>query len=466
MAQDHTNSREVASSHAARLLALALVATVTSCHARKAVICPGGEPVYVQRDCESGFELVSRTPRLRASAALQTLQTTVEADVDLTAEVTALAEKMDQTTLRLRHAYVALCQSEQTYPCDASTRSQILELKQDLALRYEGVADQAEAATMHLEAGDEGARQQAREAIKQASDSLGETGQDEEVADRGEGKPPKRQSATGSYELVRIAPGSFTMGSSPADPERYDGELHARVTIDRPFLMGRYEVTQGQWASLMGENPTAHRDAGACARWGVDDALPVTCVSWCDAIRFANQLSTVEGLEQVYEVRVSEDRGCTARVDRVANGYRLPTEAEWEYAARAGAQARWGSTSEASRLCTVANVRDQTARPSGDFARYVDFAACEDGRIGLAPVGSYQANPWGLHDMIGNVAEWVEDDDHAREGVLLDVRGTFPVTKGGSFLDEPRWSRVAYRRGQASFWSGWQVGVRLARNAE
>jgi len=171
-------------------------------------------------------------------------------------------------------------------------------------------------------------------------------------------------------EMVRIPEGTFRMGSSFAEEGRDSDERQRVVTIPEPFLIARTEVTRAQYRRVMGALPP---DASPAA----DDNCPVDGVSWHDAVEFCRRLSVQEG--------------------RV---YRLPTEAEWEYACRAG-----------------------TSGPYGGTGRLQDmgwFAGNSGGR--LHPVGKLQQNHWGLYDMHGNVAEWCGDEYHA---------GTVPGLGGG-----------------------------------
>ncbi len=160
-------------------------------------------------------------------------------------------------------------------------------------------------------------------------------------------------------ELVEIPAGQFLMGSPPDEPGRtdYEGPQHL-VTFARSFWIGRYEVTQAQWQAVMGENPSWHKGAD----W------PVTKVNWDDCQEFCRRLSA----------RI----GCTAR---------LPSEAEWEYACRAGTTTAYSFGNDVSRLPEYAYFR----RP--------------DAVMRVQSVHSLKPNPWGLYHMHGNAWEWCED---------------------------------------------------------
>jgi formylglycine-generating enzyme required for sulfatase activity len=170
--------------------------------------------------------------------------------------------------------------------------------------------------------------------------------------------------------MVRIHGGTFTMGSPASEPDRADDETQHPVRVS-DFSIGKYEVTQKEYRDVMGTNPSDFKG---------EDTLPVENVSWFDAIEYCNRRSLMEKLTLAYTIGGHGDNR-QVTWNREANGYRLPTEAEWEYACRAG-----------------------TASPysSGDS---VDSAEWHDENSGEAthPVGQKKANAWGLYDMHGNV---------------------------------------------------------------
>ena len=222
-----------------------------------------------------------------------------------------------------------------------------------------------------------------------------------------------------SLEMVRIEPGTFQMGSSQGDSD--ERPVH-KVTIRQGFYLGKYEVTQAQWEAVMGSNPSRFSGCGDC---------PVEGVSWDDAQAFIRKLNATEG----------EDR------------YRLPSEAEWEYAARAGTTTRysWGD-----------EIGHNRANCDGCGSQW-------DGEK-TASVGSFPANAWGLHDMHGNVWEWVQDCwNGSYQGAPADgsawERGDCSrrVFRGGSWVENPRSLRVANRyRGSAGL-RNYYYGFRIAR---
>lgn len=262
-------------------------------------------------------------------------------------------------------------------------------------------------------------------------------------------------------EMVIIPAGSFMMGS-PEDEEGRaadEGPQH-RVTIGAPFALGRYEVTRGQFSRFVSETDY---EAEGCRYWDGDswendtnrnwhnpgyeqtDAHPVTCVSWEDAKVYLDWL----------------------RKETRDDSYRLPSEAEWEYAARAGTTTAYFWGDEADNGCAFANGVDQTAmKDESDWS----LMACDDGYFGTAPVGSYSANPFGLHDMSGNLREWVEDRWHENHhGAPSDgssrVKGnnSARVFRGGSWFSEPRFLRSADRNSSEPDGRYGIIGFRVAR---
>ena len=217
-------------------------------------------------------------------------------------------------------------------------------------------------------------------------------------------------------QMMRIPAGTFRMGSPESEPERVAGEEFHWVVLTRDYLLATTEVSQGQWQSVMGENPSRFE--------GRD--LPVEKVSWFDAVEFCNKLSVREGLEKAYQI--SEE---TVTWAPSATGYRLPTEAEWEYACRAGTTTpfHFGTTITSDQV----NYDGSTS--------YVGGPAGEN-RAKTVAVGSMPANAWGLHEMHGNVNEWCWDwyaNYPAR--TLTDPEG--PPSGSGRVLRGGGWSSKA-----------------------
>ena len=239
------------------------------------------------------------------------------------------------------------------------------------------------------------------------------------------------------YEMVWIPAGSFTMGSPSSEPGRDDDEVQHEVRLTRGFWMGTTEVTQGLWQSVTGSNPSYFSNCGA--------NCPVEQVSWYDAVKFANALSEREGLEACYVVngeRVSWPRGFECE------GYRLPTEAEWEYAGRAGEGYLYAGSNELDSVAwTLGNSGEQTH-----------------------PVAQKRPNGWGLYDMTGNVWEWTWDwyGSYANTDATDPVgpnTGSDRVGRGGSWNDDPRDARLADRGRSTPSVRLFNLGLRLLRSS-
>ena len=217
-------------------------------------------------------------------------------------------------------------------------------------------------------------------------------------------------------EFALIPPGTFTMGSPKDEEGRDDGEILHRVTITKAFLMGVSEVTQEQWVKVMGKNPSWFQDCGK--------NCPVESITWNDVQTFIQRLNEMEG----------------------GNRYRLPTEAEWEYAARAGSQMafHWGDRADCSKM----NYGNSGSEAESACHKYV--AKHKLPKDSPVPVKKYPPNDWGLYDMHGNVWEWCQDwmGDYQSEHVTDPVgpsKGEYRVGRGGAFFREAKYCRSAVR---------------------
>lgn len=261
--------------------------------------------------------------------------------------------------------------------------------------------------------------------------------------DRDEAIEALQAALLGHRRMVWIPAGRFVMGSPASDTEACDDECPVHeVILPRPFLLSAAPVTQGQWRELMGNAP---------ARFQGDDH-PVEQVSWWDAVAYCNALSRREGLEPAYAL--SQEQGTPGAGDYQAvvqwkglasAGYRLPTEAEWEYACRAGSTApRYG---ELDRIAWYDQNSDMTTHP----------------------VGQQQPSGWGLHDMLGNVWEWCWDWYGAYvAGSATDptgpATGSLRVNRGGSWCSSSRFVRAAYRLADSPGSRDDAIGFRPARS--
>ena len=230
-------------------------------------------------------------------------------------------------------------------------------------------------------------------------------------------QPPGPSETAEPPRMVRILPGTFMMGSPPTEEGREEDETLHEVRITRTFLLSATEITQNQYEQVLGVNPSRHHG---------DPDLPAENMSWTDAAFFCNRLSRAVGLEECYKIsgqKVTWPKGLRC------HGYRLPTEAEWEYAARAGQSGGYAG-----------------AQIPNELGWHKDNAAGASHRVGMK-----MPNPWGLYDMSGNVWEWVWDwlGDYPAE-VAIDPlgpeTGTQKIDRGGSW-DNVRASLRSANRG-------------------
>lgn len=221
---------------------------------------------------------------------------------------------------------------------------------------------------------------------------------------------------------VLIKAGTFTMGSPPDEPGRSDDETEHEVTLTRDFYLSKTEVTQAQWVEVMGSNPSHFSDCEEC---------PVEWVSWYDAVDYCNARSVADELEPAYEVD-----GTNVSWKQAANGWRLPTEAEWEYGCRASSSSAFYNGPITEMMCDV--------DPSLDEIGWY----CANSMGQTQPVGGKLPNAWGIYDMSGNVWE-----------LCWDWYGDYPA---GPVSDPSGPSSGEYRLIRGGRWNNWAETCRSA----
>jgi formylglycine-generating enzyme required for sulfatase activity len=234
------------------------------------------------------------------------------------------------------------------------------------------------------------------------------------------------------HEMMFIPKGEFLMGALEDDSDAYDDEKpRHKVILTRDFLMGKYPVTEALWESVMGSNPSHFK--------GVNK--PVEKVSWFDVVEFCNKLSKREGLEPAYTIN-----GENVTCNWSAKGYRLPTEAEWEYSARSGQRFKYAGSNNVDEVAWYTNNSGKETHP----------------------VGLKKPNGFGLYDMSGNVFEWCWDrfGDYS-SGTQTDPtgpdRGPIRVIRGGCWRYYARSARVSNRFGFDPSSRSYDLGFRLLR---
>ena len=226
--------------------------------------------------------------------------------------------------------------------------------------------------------------------------------------------------------FVHIRPGSFIMGSPASESDRYSDEIQHKVKLNDGFYMQTTEVTQGQWNDVMGTRPCSGKKY---VQEG--EKYPAVYILWKDAQEFIRRLNMKEGV----------------------NKYRLPTEAEWEYACRAGSTTRYHFGDSDNHL--------------DDYAWYKKNALYR-----AHQVGKKKPNAWGLYDMHGNVEEWVEDDWHwSYKGApdngsawIDEPRGADRVFRGGSWYVDAQYCRAANRFDNPPGYPYFYIGFRIVRS--
>lgn len=228
-----------------------------------------------------------------------------------------------------------------------------------------------------------------------------------------------KQRNSSDIEMVYVAGGTFTMGASPNDlAARYNEEPAHSVTVSG-FYIGKYEVTQKQWVEIMGSNPSNYKG----------DELPVENVNWNDVQEFILKLNAKTGKK-----------------------YRLPTEAEWEFAARGGNKSKGYKYSGSNKISAVACYRDRLGSKT-------------------QPVGTKAPNELGIYDMSGNVCEWCSDcygiySSDPQTNPKGPSSGSDRVIRGGSFFHNAEHCRVSSRTFCLSEYGLFSIGFRLVLDAE
>lgn len=255
-------------------------------------------------------------------------------------------------------------------------------------------------------------------------------------------------------DFVLIQGGSFAMGSPDTEPWRSEDETQHTVTVS-DFYMSRFELTQQEYEEITGSNPSNFSG----------ENLPVENVSWLDAVAYCNARSEKEGLTPVYTID-----GQNVSWDRSANGYRLPTEAEWEYACRAGSDTPFYMENSPSA---------EDANYYGHYPYEIEDNYFSQGNLEVQPgqyrqttvsVDSFAENPYGLYNMHGNVSEWVWDyygaysTEEQRDPTGPET-GFLRVYRGGGWNDFAKNMRSAYRATLEQNKGSFNIGIRLVLNA-
>ncbi len=255
-------------------------------------------------------------------------------------------------------------------------------------------------------------------------------------------------------DFVSISGGTFMMGSPDSENWRGRDEAQHEVTVS-DFAMCVHEVTQAEYESIVGSNPSSF----------VGEDLPVDSVSWLDAVTYCDLRSEAEGLTPVYQIGDG-----TVTWDRAADGYRLPTEAEWEYVCRAGTNTPFN---------TETSISADEANYYGHYPYEIEENYFSQGNLQTQPgiyrqttvaVESFSPNGWGLYDMHGNVGEWVWDwyGDYPTDPATDPAgpeSGTLRVNRGGGWNDFAKNMRSAYRATAPQDQGRFNVGIRLVRGA-
>ena len=246
-------------------------------------------------------------------------------------------------------------------------------------------------------------------------------------------------------DFILIEGGSCVTGSPSDEVGRYDNEAEQRVTVSS-FYISKYEVTQKEWFDIMGTTIQEQREKAKNPLGETSDLVgegnnyPMYYVNWNEAVRYCNERSIKEGLIPAYDLKNRDD----IKWNKSANGYRLPTEDEWEYACRADSRTAYS---------TGAKIRDNVGWYSKNSGKKTH------------EVGKKKSNAWGLFDMHGNVSEWCWDlYRYNKSDTSSQVYGVGRVLRGGAFDSEPQNLRSAYREDCAAHTRYSNVGFRVVRS--
>lgn len=270
-----------------------------------------------------------------------------------------------------------------------------------------------------------------------------------------ENQPVLQTGQKGAPEgFVKIQGGTFQMGSPDTEDWRSEDETQHSVTVS-DFYMGIYEVTQSEYQEITGKNPSDFDG----------DNLPVENLTWYEAVSYCNARSEKEGLEMAYAID-----GRNVTWNRSADGYRLPTEAEWEYACRAGTETPFN---------TETSISPEESNYFGHYPYLIEENYFSQEKLDTEPgeyrettvaVDSFSPNKWGLYNMHGNVGEWCFDyygpyPDGQQTNPSGAESGTRRISRGGGWNDFAKHIRSAYRASSPADRSSAAIGIRLVRNA-
>lgn len=273
---------------------------------------------------------------------------------------------------------------------------------------------------------------------------------------------PDMITTSAGNELKLIIPDRLKMGASRREPGRRSNEIEKTVILTRPYYLGVHEITNGQFKQF---NPG--HESGMLGRAVLgDDERPVVNVTWIEAVQFCNWLSNKDGLEPAYEF----SGGSWHAVEPMTTGYRLPTEAEWAWAARYASGPEptrfpWGDTMPPPAV--TANYADESAR---NMVPYI-IGGYNDTYRGPAPVGSFPANEFGIYDLAGNVSEWIHDYystapiTETLTEPMGPATGQYHVIRGSNYT-HGRFSELRWTFRDYGIKASPEVGFRIARYVE